>query len=275
MWQRKHVYTILIGLGVGNSVAKPVLVALRDNDPIEAFLGGFGISVIVWLALGIGFWRVMRSRDSSTAMAGVDWLVAASAMLAVAVPLANAAWFGTAVLSAWWLGRDGNRCQDLSAGALILFVAALREPIALVALGLLAGPMLTVDAEIAGALLSLPFPQTETAGNVVLGPEGHRLLIMTGCSSYTNLSIAVLGWLALVRGFGDDRRKSTLLLHAAGLAVTVFSLNVARLAAMGVSPEWYAVLHDGWGAGVFAQAPMVLTVAFAWWSLNRVRPQAS
>lgn len=266
MLSRHQLFSTLTVIGVANAMTKPVLAQVRAAGWQDALLDAFGISLIIWLAIGIGLWRLATS-TSSAPPRGKDWGIVSLSASLMLVPIANVAWVATAILLGWWLMTGVRANSGAAAGVTILLALSLREPMTVIALGLLAGPMLTFDAQLAGTLLGLVFPNVATSGNVILGPDEHRLLILTGCTSYTNLSIALLGWFAVVRGFGSDWRGD-LVWHGVFLAIAVIGINVIRLALMGVSPEYYALFHDGMGADLMGQAPMVGALSFALWSLR-------
>ena len=100
-----------------------------------------------------------------------------------------------------------------------------------------------------------------------LGAEGANLsvrgdwsiVVLEGCSSFHNLSLAVLVWLSIFKIAGQPAGRAALgaLATSFGLVVTI---NVARILAMLPSREAYQVWHDGSGSSLVALASVVAMI---------------
>ncbi len=85
------------------------------------------------------------------------------------------------------------------------------------------------------------------------------IVILEGCSSFHNLSLAVLVWLSILKiaGHGADRAAFGALAAGAGLVVTI---NVARILAMLPSREAYHFWHEGLGSSLVAFASVAAII---------------
>jgi hypothetical protein len=253
----------LVVAAMAGALAGPVATSVRNEGLAGAALDLLGVSAATWLAAGIGLAALRRG-----ASIAVPMLPAAYAMALVGLlPSANLSWLALAALLCLLLLRGGHDAPTRT-GLVILTVLALREPLASLALSLLAAPLVSLDAAMVARLLELAGTQSTRTGNIVENAEGLKLIVLTGCASFSNLSLALLAWFAVVRGAGMPLRARQ---RAAGivLAVLLVFVNIARLAAMSLSPQAYAWIHDGMGAEVFLAAQIAL-VAVACLAARRI-----
>ncbi|MEL7485904.1 MAG: hypothetical protein AAGJ87_01685, partial [Pseudomonadota bacterium] len=115
-------------------------------------------------------------------------------------PIAMASWLALGLVAFAYRARAAAT-ERTRAGAEILLMNAARVPVTTAALSLLAGPLLAFDAAAAGAMLALIGGDRTVDGNVVLNGDGHALLVMTGCTSYSNIGFSLLAWFAATRPF--------------------------------------------------------------------------
>jgi exosortase/archaeosortase family protein len=80
---------------------------------------------------------------------------------------------------------------------------------------------------------------------------GGSVLIFEGCSSFHNVSLAVLVWLSLVKLAGAEVTRSKLGTLGVGI-VAIILLNVLRILLMTPSEESYVFWHEGNGAILFS-----------------------
>ncbi|PHS79024.1 MAG: hypothetical protein COB59_03820 [Rhodospirillaceae bacterium] len=265
---RHHFYSAALSIAVINAVLRPAIALIREDGWLAALMGGFGISFVIPMAFVFGIKLLLiKSRDT---VCPRDWAVLIAALFALLIPSATLAWLVAAALAMFAMSRfsDPFSNQWARAGLSIIIFAALREPMAAVLLKLLATPLLDTDAIMTAMLLKLFISDASSLGNIVTGPGGHRLLILTGCTSYTNLSIALLGWFTLsrsCRAFMDIHQV------IAGLFVAGFvvGLNVVRLVLMAVGPVPYHFFHDGIGSSLFQVTLITVTILISLMGVRR------
>ena len=112
-------------------------------------------------------------------------------------------------------------------------------------------PLLRVEAAVVGTLLDTVRPGTVWQDNVVTAPSGFGIMIINSCSSFHNLSLALLCWVSVSRLRHQDWRGRDFL-FAGVVGVTMILFNIARLCLMGWNIDLYHYWHDGVGAEMFA-----------------------
>ena len=94
-------------------------------------------------------------------------------------------------------------------------------------------------------------PGTVWHDNAITGPNGYGIVIINSCSSFHNLSLAMLCWLTVSRLRHQDWRVRDFVIGGA-IGVTMILFNVARICLMGWDIDLYHYWHDGIGAEMYA-----------------------
>ena len=102
-------------------------------------------------------------------------------------------------------------------------------------------------------------PSFSMQGNLISQVDSYGLLILTGCSSFVNLSLVLLFWLALSLRYKPSLSGIDFAL-ASMLSVCVVALNTVRLTLMAIDQYWYQLFHDGNGALVIEFATFLLAL---------------
>jgi len=84
-----------------------------------------------------------------------------------------------------------------------------------------------------------------------MGPSGFGIVIIGSCSSFHNLSLALLCWVTLSRLWHLSWRVRDFVIGGI-VGATMILFNVARLCLMGWDVDLYHYWHDGIGAEIFA-----------------------
>jgi exosortase/archaeosortase family protein len=99
-------------------------------------------------------------------------------------------------------------------------------------------------------------------GNIISGPSGFGIILYSGCSSFHNLSLAMLCWLTVSRVRNQDWRARDLLTGGA-IGAAMIACNVVRLCLMAWSPAFYEYWHNGSGAQIFAVGASVMVLVLS------------
>jgi hypothetical protein len=93
------------------------------------------------------------------------------------------------------------------------------------------------------------------------------LAVLMTCSSFANISLALLTWLVLTRWLRPHFRRRDL---AATLlvALAVIIINLTRLTIMGLGPVDYALAHGPIGRNTTEFAILIATLAVTYWGLS-------
>src|SRR5262249_31940345 len=154
------------------------------------------------------------------------------------VPSYPLSWVGVAGLSLYILffANDGSQRRR---GALILLVLTVPMLWSRLLFQLLARPLLTLDATMVTWLLG-----TEQIGNTVrFADHSGYLIIAPTCSSFTNLSYALLCWVTVTQ-WANHRWSSIDLLWTSLAFVLLVAINIMRIALAGVSHWHFEMFHN-------------------------------
>ncbi len=255
MISKYTLYGLVLGVGCTNALIRPVLRAIQTDGFVSVF-GGFGISAVIWGAL---FWALSSiAKLPYEEPTRTDTVVTMIALLGFLVPAATASWVVVGLAALFW--QRSHQVNKRAALALSVIVfAAFRDPLASLALKLFATPLLDGDALLASAVMQIWDSSVTRSGNLISGSNGHKLMILTGCTSYTNLSIALLAWFAMTRALvGNIHRPQ--IWAGVSVAFAMLAINIFRLALMGVGPETYRFIHDEEGAIIVDLVMIIATL---------------
>jgi len=264
--ERTLLFLSLTVLGAVNAVIRPISRALGEQSSDVPFQTTLGVNPVIWVALLLTL--VNLAGGSGQRLERRDLLLAAVVMGGLIIPSATASWLVLALFAAWmWCDTSLSRVQR--SGAAILFAVSLREPVLSTLTHLLNTQILGLDAMLAAAALA-PFEQgIYSRGNLVLGSDGVRLVVLTSCSSLANLSFAMIFWYAVSQTL-QLRMTRPAWWAGVAIALSVIALNIARLAIMSSSGEWYETAHGASGKAIFSVAMLVVVMGLTTWGVRHV-----
>jgi len=246
--------------GLCNAMIRPMRAHVQEFGIIDSALSGFGISFIIWFAIYCSF-DLLRKTDQNPA-SHADYAVAFVAMLLLCIPSASISWMVVALFAAY-CGFYGYKRGSAGRNAcLIILAVALRVPVSDICLKLSADALLQFDALATLSLLKALGIAMVRQGNILVGESGHQLLIMTGCASFTNISLALLLWFTVVRT-RILRWHVGLTLYALPLMAVVMGVNIVRLSLMALSKDNYFFYHDGLGADIINALILLIALGIA------------
>jgi len=235
-------------LATANALADRI-IGPSDSPMILRILDLGGISAVIWFAmfaaLIIGFQADREPLRKS------DWPIL---LIVLACTLVPVTWVARAalVLCAAYLFVTSRPREPTRRAALVLLALTGTLVWGPLIMSLFAGPVLSLDAHIAGWVIGSP-----VNANMVKFVASDRIYIIAmGCSSIHNMSLAIVLWCTAVALFDLKVDWRLLLVGAAMMGVT-FVLNVARLSAIGRFPDYFDFLHMGAGAVLFGWAALI------------------
>lgn len=256
---RGQFFAGLVVIGFANGSSEIVAQRASTNGWAPALLDAFGISVIVWGALLSVLVLLLRAPAEPVRRADIPVaILAASAFL---IPIPALSWLALAGMALYLL-RPGERTMA-RAGAILL---ALTIPMfwARLLMAAMGNFILELDAALVGWLVG-----TERSGNLVPFADGSGALwIAPGCSSFDNVSLAVLCCATLVQVM---QRRWTVPVVLWGLAacLAVIAVNTVRIGLIGLYPQSFELLHGAVGAGVAAWLTTIAIVALCHHGVSR------
>jgi exosortase/archaeosortase family protein len=210
-------------------------------------LGAIGaFQFMAWYVI----FSLLRTSDPIPATRWRDLLVAAAFCLLILLPTSRATWVAATGIAIYLFIFNEDDPQ-LRAAATVLAGLSVQEFWGHIFFNLVASPLLSAEAAAVGTLLVAVRPGTAWHGNVISGSNGFGIIVYSGCSSFHNLSLAVLCWLAVSRWRNQNRWRQDLVMFGV-VAVTMILLNLLRLCLMAWDMDLYDYWHEGMGAHIFA-----------------------
>jgi exosortase/archaeosortase family protein len=237
---RPQLFFWLVLLAALNSFAGIAVRIVPEHGLAYAVFELFGISAIVWAALGACL-ALLREAPAEPPRRGDLWVAGAVVLVAIA-PVATASALALTALGLWMIATGAPGSVPRRAGTIALAMTASLLWGRLL-LALFSGPMLAADSWLVGLATG-----SASAGNLiaVLGPGGARIAVAPGCSSWQGMSLALLLWVTVNQYFRVPFGWRALGWLALALAATV-AINVLRIAAMVRFPAHIEEIHNGWG----------------------------
>ena len=248
---RNDFFAILYLVGCANGQLGRLIQSFRFSD-WEGALSCAEINVVMLFACFAGISLV--SAKTSEHLQPLDLVVAFVFLILVALPIFPMSWVGVTVLSLYIL-VFANKNRERVRGALILLAMTAPMLWSRLLFQIFAKPILDFDALLVSLLLG-----THRTGNMVgfLDGAGY-MIVLPGCSSLANMSLALLCWVTITQWVGHRWTAKDLLW--AGLAcASVIAVNVTRISLMGFSQRHYELIHSSWGAMVSGSIMLVLMV---------------
>ena len=271
-------YPLLAFIAAFNALLPASLSSVQQQGVIAAATSGFGRSFIVWLSLFTCLALLVKAAknpsikqpkapQTATKASQADALYLLLLTLALLVPVALFSWLICALCCLVWLGRcravtKAARLQR--AAALLLLSIAAREPITQLLLHSFSAEILGFDTWLSGLLLAAD-EQFSLRGNTINHQNGFSLVILTGCSAFTDLSLALLLWLTAMLWL-HQRLHWRDVYRIALITLLILATNASRLALMATGEQLYRFLHDEFGAELFDLLVLV-------WPLINIRRQ--
>lgn len=246
---RPSVFAVTGCVATVNAFAGKIATSLHGQSLSHVLLDLGGVSAIVWFAIGSLF-LIAQENDIPSPLRHGDKAVSALVLMLSFIPFNFAAAVGLLVNGLYLALRSPRDDIHRRMGIVML---ALTGPLiwGRLLLALLGAPLLGIDARLAGWIAG-----TAVEGNVVALRDGGSLYVALGCSSVHNMSLALLLFVTLTQML---RLRYTGLLVATGIAAALAMavVNVLRLAALARFPQYFDLLHAGWGGSLFGLSSFV------------------
>jgi exosortase/archaeosortase family protein len=242
-------------------------VQLIDTSSLQAFAASLAAqNYIYWLACYVVVYRLNVSDKAARATRLDVCLVLAICVLVFFMSFLPYR-FGTGLLATVTAGyfltaAGGDRNLKAAGGVLLaLSTQLVWGPIVF---QLFTPELLRADAALVGEVLASLRPDISWQGASFLAPGGHAIALIGGCSSFNNVSTAVLACVAVAMLIRTEwvRRDFATLLIACTVMILLNTLRLCLLAWSGPSHDYW---HDGDGAQILGIAQTIAVLLIAWW----------
>jgi exosortase/archaeosortase family protein len=239
---------------------------LLDVDSFNAFATSLLTqNDIYWLACAVTVYRLWLS-DPGVRANRTDWALALALGVLILFSSLLPYRFGIGVLATlvaiylFWFDHADRNLK--SAGAVLLAVSTqlVWGPIVF---QLFTPELLKADAALVGTALTALRPDIVWSSTTFFAPDGHTVSLIAACSSFNNVSSAVLACVAVTMLRRDEwvRRDIATIVFA---SVAMILVNSVRICLFAWSQDYRLFWHDGAGAQILAIAQTLLVLAIAW-----------
>ena len=115
---------------------------------------------------------------------------------------------------------------------------------------MIASPLLRAETAVVGTILQTVQSGAYWQNNMINAKSGWGLVIYPSCSSFHNVSLALLCWVTISRLASNSWHGRDYAI-AGVIAAVMISMNMTRLLLMAVDKSLYHYWHDGAGSQIF------------------------
>ena len=244
---RNHLYSALVVVGFANGASERIVNSIDSQTTTVAILDMFGVSLVAWGALAVAVCLLLRSQGQPVRR--MDFVVSGMASIVFLLPVPQFSWVALSAIAIYLLITSPAGPMRRAASVL----GALTIPMLWARLGFAAfsEPILAIDAKLVSWIVG-----TNSDANVIPFADGSgRVFLEPACSSLTNVSLALLCGVAIVKLYDLPWSATVVRVVLAACLATVV-INVVRISAIAVLPGHYDLIHG----------PVGLTVAE--WTTN-------
>ncbi|MFN0219989.1 MAG: hypothetical protein ACKVP4_14395 [Hyphomicrobium sp.] len=227
------------------------------------------VSVIWYLAWFVAFQRLSRA-NSAILATGADVGFAIATCLAICATMvvptsggAGAHWVVATVIAIYCFVVFHDDRNIILAATILMALSAngLWGP---AFFHIFSNELLRADAALVGFSLSYTHPDIQWQGTMIGKPGQHVIVVAAPCSSFHNISLAILCWVTVtILERGRFVRSDAWTCLAVCLSMII--LNACRIYLMALNYEGYDYWHNGFGAQIFeiASTATVLILSIA------------
>jgi len=258
---RNDLFAGLFSLTLANGLISR-LSPTGEVDILALIGGALSVSAVVWFACFVGLSLLWRQQESEKLKVS-DVYVTLMILLLVTIPVPQLSWFALAALSGYLLSTTQSTLR-LRRAAVVFFAITVPMCWGPLFLHHVAKPFLWTDAFFVSRLIG-----TEQIGNMVRFSDGSGYFqIFPLCSSYHNVSLAILAWISLSQ-FVEHKWSWNDSIWVALAAISVLAINVSRIGLIGLYREHFQTIHGLIGSTIADSLSICFILAICVWGLRR------
>jgi hypothetical protein len=265
--RRRDVFIWAAAILLSNQFFGMVVEPLSSSpQSLISDLGAIGIfQYAAWYAI----FRLLVTSDSICIVRWRDLLVVVAFCFFLFLPTSRMIWVGAIGIAIYlWIFNDGD--GKLRAAGTVLAALSIQEFWGHIFFNLVAAPMLRAETAVVGTLMEAIRTGTAWHDNVVTGPSGYGIVIYTGCSSFHNISLAMLCWVTVSKLRHPNWRIHDFVIGGV-VGVTMIIFNLSRLCLMAWDDDYFYYWHDGFGAEIFAIGASLTILLISLYGSSSVR----
>src|SRR6202171_4937206 len=238
---------------------------LLDIGSYEAFAASLAAqNIIYWLACYVVISRLYgsdRARSADRLDCFLALVICVSILLTSFLPYRFGVGLLTTITAGYLLlANRGDR--NLSAAGSVLLAISAHQVWGPVLFQLLTPELLRADAALVGETLAWLRPDIIWSENSFHAPDGHSISLIGGCSSFNNVSTAVLACATVAMLTRTDWHRRDITTLAVGCVVMIL-VNAPRLCLLAWSGPLHLFCHDGAGAQILGMPRTILVLLIA------------
>ena len=235
---RGEFFAGLFTLGCLSGLTPHIIKTINQFGWADALFSTFEISLIVWVSCAAGIFLVLRDRTIGVRLS--ELAIGAGFVFLVILPIGPLSWLAVTALSLYII--ISTNVASSRRGAFILLATTVPMLWSRLLFWFFANLILDTDASLVGWILG-----THRTGNMVEFADGSGVLVVVrGCSSLANVSLAFLCWVTISQ-LVRHKKSAYDLLWCLLACISVIAVNVTRMSLMGLSQWHYSVFHGPWG----------------------------
>jgi exosortase/archaeosortase family protein len=239
-FSRNGLFSALVAIGFANSISQKATDALHSQGWAVAIFNTFGISIVVWSAAILAITWLLS--EEPRPIAPLDVAAASFAAAAFLTPVPSASCLALTGI-ALYLFNSRQSGDYYRRAAAVIFAMTVPLFWARLLFATLSNPILEMDAALVGWIVG-----TDSIANTVPFADRSGILIVEqGCSSLTNVSIAILCSVLFVNIYRRHWTMGIVFFSFLACALTIL-LNVGRISLIAYYPEYYTMIHGPAGA---------------------------
>lgn len=244
-----------------NGLVSRVIHSVIHDGLAGALLSTFGTSAIVWLACCVGITLVYQDRCDTIKKS--DVVVGILLLAIVALPFGGLGWVGVTALALYIIMCTKTSPARLR-GTIILFATSVSMLWSPLLFTFFCKPILDIDAALTAWLKG-----TARVGNMVrFADNSGYVVIFPACSSFANVSLALLTWVLVSQSVGHRWSVYDIFWCLLACAAVVV-VNVIRLSMMATNMSEFAAVHNQWGNAATNVIILILTITISALSVRR------
>jgi Transmembrane exosortase (Exosortase_EpsH) len=250
--------------------ANQLLAIVKGSAPItplDTLTSLLSVGLFQYMAWYVVF-RLLGAGQRNKAASNCDWGVALGLCLTVFLPTPQTVWFAATALGVYLiLTPDGD--SKLRSAGIVLLALSVQEFWGHQLFEVIASPLLRAETAAVGTILQTVQPGADWHDNIITSQNGWGIVVYPYCSSFHNVSLAILCWVTISRQARDTWRWRDC--ASAGLIVAaMISINMARLLLMSLNKNVYHYWHDGTGNQIFAIAASLFVLLASLFAVRRI-----
>lgn len=242
-------------------------VQLLDLTSFSAFFQSLSDqNYIYWFGCYVTLYRLSRS-DAQAPARRTDWYFASAVLVAILLSSFVAYRFAIGLIAtvlALYLFALRREDRELKAASIVLLALSAHLVWGPILFQLVTPELLNADAAVVGTMLKLVRPDIIWNGTTFQTPGSFAISLVGACSSFHNLSTALLACAAATMFSRTGWIRQDLVKLAVAIVVMIL-MNAARICLMAWSPAAYEFWHDGSGAPILNVVMTVTLLLIAFW----------